>query len=105
MRILQVAPLVAPLDDRAVQLGGAQVVITELARRLASAGHEVTLAAADGSFVEGVRLAPLGIDATRLERADLGMRGGARPDDAAERDAFARVRAWLDAHVADIDVV
>lgn len=105
VRILQVAPLVAPLDDRVVQLGGAQVVVTELARRLARAGHEVALAAADGSFVEGVRLAPLGIDATRLERADLGKRAGARPDDAAEREAFGRVRAWLDAHLTDVDIV
>lgn len=105
MRILQVAPLVAPLDDRVVQLGGAQVVVSELARRLARGGHEVTLAAAAGSFVEGVRLAPPGIDATLLERADLGMRAGARADDAAEREAFGRVRAWFDAHVAEIDIV
>lgn len=105
MRILQVAPLVAPLNEREIQLGGAQVIVTELARRLARSGHDVTLAAADGSIIEGVRLAPLAIDATRLERADLGVRSGGRRDDAAQREAFARVRAWLDANAHEIDLV
>jgi len=52
MRITHVAPLVAPL--RAAQAGGAQVVLTELARRLVERGEEVEVIAAPGSRIEGV---------------------------------------------------
>ena len=97
MRILQVAPLVAPIDERD-QIGGAQVLVAELARGLVRAGHDVTLAAADGSFVHGTRLAPLGIDARTLRPAPLAARAGPREDDAAQRAAFQQVRQWLDAH-------
>src|SRR5258708_5144437 len=51
MRVTLVAPLVAPL--RATQAGGAQVVLTELARRLAEKGEEVEVVAAPGSRVAG----------------------------------------------------
>ncbi len=105
VRILQVAPFVAPLEEREVQLGGAQVVVSELARELARAGHEVTLAAAEGSVVDGVRIAPLHVDPGRLIRADLREREGRRADDHAQRDAFGRVRAWIDAHAGEIDLV
>lgn len=98
------APFVAPIDDRREQIGGAQVVLLELTRALAARGHAVTLAAADGSHVDRVRVAALGIDAGALQPADL-LASGARRDEAAQRDAFARVRAWLDAHASEIDVV
>src|SRR5579864_4796127 len=54
MRVTLVAPLVAPL--RATQAGGAQVILTELARRLADGGEEVEVVAAPGSRVAGVRV-------------------------------------------------
>src|SRR5256712_6526707 len=105
MRILEVAPFASPIDDRGAQLGGAQVLIADIARGLASRGHAVTLAAANGSYVSGVALADLDIDSARLGRADLGPRDAPRADDAEERAAFMRVRAWLDAHASEIDVV
>lgn len=104
MRILQVAPLIAPIDERR-QIGGAQVLIAELARGLARAGHTVALAGADGSFVDGVRALDLGIDSRALIPAPLGVHTGGRADDDAERAAFARVRAWLDGHASEIDLV
>src|SRR5438093_6941442 len=74
MRIFEVAPFAAPIDERGVQLGGAQVLIADLAHGLASRGHAVTLAAANGSFVSGVTLADLDIESAGLRRADLGPR-------------------------------
>ncbi len=105
MRILLVAPLVSAIDERRQQLGGAQILVADLGRGLARAGHRTSLAAAEGSFLTGVRVLPLGIDAGILRPADLGARSGPREDDRAQREAFARVRAWLDAHAAEIDVV
>src|SRR2546428_5213113 len=103
MRIFEVAPFAAPIDERGVQLGGAQVLIADLARGLASRGHAVTLAAANRSFVSGVTLADLDVDSAGLRRADLGPRDAPRADDSEQRAAFMRVREWLEAH--EIDVV
>ncbi|HEV8534736.1 MAG TPA: glycosyltransferase [Candidatus Limnocylindria bacterium] len=104
MRILEVAPFASPIDERREQLGGAQVLIADIARGLASRGHAVTLAAANGSQVEGAALADLDIDSARMRRADLGPTDAPRTDDIAQREAFARVREWLEAHTAEIDV-
>jgi glycosyltransferase involved in cell wall biosynthesis len=104
MRILEVAPFASPIDQRGAQLGGAQVLIADLAGGLAARGHEVTLAAADGSSVSGVTLAPLGVDSAKLRRADLGSRDAPRADEVEQRAAFARVGSWLSAHAAEIDV-
>lgn len=58
MRLSLLAPLVAPL--RPTQVGGAQVVLCELARRLADRGDSVELLAAPGSRLSGgVRLRPV----------------------------------------------
>jgi len=54
MRITLLAPLVAPL--RPAQAGGAQVVLSELARALARGGEEVEVIAAPGSVLRGVPL-------------------------------------------------
>ena len=105
IRILEVAPFVAPIDDREAQIGGAQVLLADLASGLAVRGHRVTLAAARGSAVRGVTIVDLGIDADGLRPAGLGGQGGPRPDDAGQRRAFAAVRAWLDQHAGEIDVV
>src|SRR5690348_1977729 len=54
MRLALLAPLVAPL--RPAQVGGAQVLLSELARRLASGGDDVEVIAAPGSRLPGVTL-------------------------------------------------
>lgn len=105
MRILEVAPLVSPIDDRRAQIGGAQAMLADLSGGLARRGHRVTLAAAPGSHVAGTTLADIPIDVTALRPADLGPTAGRRADEPQQRRAFAAVRAWLDAHAAEIDVV
>jgi glycosyltransferase involved in cell wall biosynthesis len=88
MRVGVVASLVSPL--REAQLGGAQAFLTDLARALAGRGHDVTVFAAEGSEVRGVRLvtvpAPAGV-----ERALVMPGGGAPPELAGLRDAFTRL--------------
>jgi glycosyltransferase involved in cell wall biosynthesis len=105
MRILEVAPFAAPIDEDRTELGGAQIILQDLTRGLAARGHEVTLVAASGSRVAGIELLDLGIDSSRMRRADLGPTAGPRADDPAQREAFARVRSWIDANVSAIDVV
>jgi len=75
LRIAVVSSPVTPL--RAAQLGGAQAFICDLALGLAQRGHDVVLYCAEGSEVEGVRLAtvPFPGDAT----AALVMPGGEEP--------------------------
>jgi glycosyltransferase involved in cell wall biosynthesis len=103
VRLLEVAPFVSPIDERREQLGGAQAILADLARGLAERGHEVYLAAAKGSHVAGTITIPLDIDASAFAPASFSVRGG-RPDDEAQREAFTRVRRWLDDH-AEIEVV
>jgi UDP-glucose:tetrahydrobiopterin glucosyltransferase len=67
MRIALVAPLVSPIAPP--YLGGAQVMLADLARGLAQRGHEVTLYAAEGSVVLGVRILTLGIDSSQMRPA------------------------------------
>jgi UDP-glucose:tetrahydrobiopterin glucosyltransferase len=67
MRIALVAPLVSPIAPP--YLGGAQVMLADLARGLAEHGHAVTLYAAEGSAVPGVRIITLGIDSSELHPA------------------------------------
>lgn len=67
MRIALVAPLVSPIAPP--YLGGAQVLLADLARGLAQRGHEVTLYAAEGSAVPGARTITLGIDSSELRPA------------------------------------
>ena len=61
MSIALIAPLVSPIAEP--QVGGSQVVVSDLARGLAARGHDVTLYAAEGSRVDGVTVVSLGIDA------------------------------------------
>ena len=105
MRILEVAPFASPIDERGQQLGGAQILFADLARGLAAAGHDVTIAAAIGSFVRGTKLAPLDIDSRAMRAAELGATTGERDDDAAQARAFSRVRSYLDAHASELDLV
>jgi glycosyltransferase involved in cell wall biosynthesis len=105
MRLLEVAPMVSAIDERAVQLGGAQVLFADLARGLAARGHEVWVAAAEGSSLAGTRVLPLAIDSRAMRPADLRRTVGERADADAQAAAFRRVRAWLDEHGGDVDAV
>jgi glycosyltransferase involved in cell wall biosynthesis len=105
VRILQIAPLVSPIDDRREPIGGAQVMLADLAQGLAARGHDVTLAAAQGSHLSGVKIAPLGIDSGALRPASLAATEGLRVDDAAQSRAFAAVRAWIDENASQIDLI
>ncbi|HEY7832963.1 MAG TPA: glycosyltransferase [Ktedonobacterales bacterium] len=122
MRIALVAPLIAPIAPPF--LGGAQVVVRDLAAGLAARGHSVTLYAADGSEVPGARIVPLGIDASELRglyfHPELPATPGA-PDGAADGAAtaratadpafliqanhFLRIALHIRAHAAEYDVV
>ena len=63
----------------------------------------MSLVAAPGSAVAGVRVIDAGVDTAPLRAARFD--GGERTDDAAQRTAFARVRAWIEGHAAQLDVV
>ncbi|MDE3229945.1 MAG: hypothetical protein KGO05_08675, partial [Chloroflexota bacterium] len=59
MRIALLAPLVSPIAPPF--LGGAQALLADLAAGLAARGHTVTLYAASGSMVPGVRVVELDV--------------------------------------------
>ncbi len=88
MRIALVAPLVTPIAEP--QLGGSQALLTDIAQGLVRRDHDVTVFAASGSSIDGVRVVDVGVDATELATT-LFRAGhdGARAT-AAARDAFAR---------------
>lgn len=65
MRIALIAPLVAPI--REAQLGGAQAVVSDLARELTRRGHEVVVYASRGSAIDGVSFAALDVDPAPLQ--------------------------------------
>jgi glycosyltransferase involved in cell wall biosynthesis len=67
VRVALIAPLVAPICEP--QLGGAQAVVSDLARELSRRGHAVTVYASRGSAIEGVSIAPLDIDPAPLQPA------------------------------------
>lgn len=121
MRIALLAPLVSPIAPPF--LGGAQALLYDLAAGLAARGHDVSLYAADGSRVPGVRSVPLGVDSTTLTPATFAPAplGRARPDedeDEWESDAMAPDEALyrmtyaflqafraLDAHAGEYDLL
>ena len=75
MKIAVVASPVTPL--RPAQLGGAQAFVSDLALGLARRGHDVTLHCAEGSSLDGVRLAMVPVP--RDAAAALVMPAGASP--------------------------
>lgn len=87
MRIALIAPLVTPITEPL--LGGAQAVVADLAGALSRRGHDVVLYAARGSAVDGVAMAPVDIDSSRLQ-TDLFRAGLERECSAA---MFAAYRA------------
>lgn len=114
MRIALIAPLIAPIAPP--YLGGAQVVVRDLAAGLAARGHAVTLYAAEGSAVPGVRVVALGIDAGELrglyfhpEAPDTldGTETTSETADAAfltQANHFLRIALHISAHAGEYDV-
>ena len=100
MRIALVAPLIAPLAEP--QLGGVQTFLCDLARGLVGRGHDVTVLAARGSRVEGVRVVDAGVDAGALG-ATLFRPGRESAADRRSDDAFAATLALI--APGDFDVV
>jgi UDP-glucose:tetrahydrobiopterin glucosyltransferase len=100
LRVALIAPFIAVIDDRRGQIGGAQSIIADLARGLASRGHAVTLVAPRGSHVAGVAIQDLGFgaDPTAALQAD----GPSRVS--SQGQIFTAVRQWIDLHEIDFDV-
>ncbi len=103
MHLALVAPLVSVIHDERTPLGGAQAVVADLAHGLLSAGHQVTVLAADGSLVRGAEIPELGIDADLLKPADF-SHPKPRTDTVEQVAAFHRIRIWLEANASRIDV-
>lgn len=130
MRIALLAPLVSPIAPPF--LGGAQALLYDLAAGLAARGHDVSLYAADGSHVPGVRMVPLGVDSSTLTPASFAAEGDAAlgihdtpaagtldveeddwdtdlhaPDAALYRSTYAFLWAFraLDAHASEYDLL
>jgi UDP-glucose:tetrahydrobiopterin glucosyltransferase len=128
MRIALLAPLVSPIAPPF--LGGAQALLYDLAAGLAARGHDISLYAADGSQITGVRVVPLGVDASTLTPAAFAApsrialpdeESGAEnteddengdsdvmaPDAALYRMTYAFLQAFrtLDAHAGEYDLL
>lgn len=127
MRIALLAPLVSPIAPPF--LGGAQALLYDLAAGLAARGHDVSLYAADGSNVPGVRMVPLDVDSSTLTPARFAAEGDAAlempegaadaeeddwdttdlhaPDEAVYRSTYAFLWAFraLDAHAGEYDLL
>ncbi|MGH7721843.1 MAG: glycosyltransferase [Candidatus Dormibacteria bacterium] len=88
MRVALIAPLVTPICEP--QLGGAQAVVSDLARELQRRGHEVVVYGCRGSAVEGVPIAAVDIDPAPLA-SDLFRDGREQPASAAMVAAYMRV--------------
>jgi len=88
MRLALIAPLVTPI--REPQLGGAQAVVSDLARELTGRGHDVVVYASRGSVIDGVAIAPVDVDPVAL-RSDLFRAEAARPASVAMVAAYRAV--------------
>lgn len=113
MRIALLAPLISTIAPPF--LGGAQALLADLAVGLATRGHDVTLYAADGSDVPGVRLVPLGVDPATLRPARFAETPADpvldAPDDDRDDDlarstaAFQHAYRVIAAHASEHDLV
>ena len=94
MKVAIVAPLVSAI--REPQGGGSQAFASDLARGLASRGHQVDVYAATGSEIPGVAVIDTGIDPgsllSTLYRADAPASSGLGPATAAFASVYAAVR-------------
>lgn len=125
MRIALLAPLVSPIAPPF--LGGAQALLYDLAVGLVARGHDVSLYAADGSHIPGVRVIPLDVDSSTLTPANFVSRSHSAlasgetgaddendedddvmaPDAALYRMTYAFLQAFraLDAHAGEYDLL
>jgi glycosyltransferase involved in cell wall biosynthesis len=99
VRIALIAPLLAPL--REPQLGGAQVLVCDMARELTRRGHDETVYASRGSAIEGVPIAPVDVDPVPL-RSDLHRSAAARPASDAMVSAYRTVYAHVRQSAYDV---
>jgi glycosyltransferase involved in cell wall biosynthesis len=93
MKVAIVAPLVSAI--REPQGGGSQAFVSDLARGLASRGHEVHVYAATGSEIPGVTVIDTGIDPRSLLATLYRAGGSAARDQDAAASAFAGVYATV----------
>jgi glycosyltransferase involved in cell wall biosynthesis len=107
MRIALLAPLVSPLAPPF--LGGAQAMLYDLALSLNDRGHDVTLYAADGSDVPGVRMVPTGVDSAALARylvqPQQTLSTMEQPDETPVARAFAHVYDLIARNAAKHDLL
>src|SRR5438105_5243607 len=97
LKIAVVAPLVTPLTP--VPTGGSQAFVVDLARGLASRGHEVALYCAAPSDVPGVATVQIPVE-PGLERALVAMTGRTRTVPGMGR-AYSACYSELRSHGAD----
>jgi glycosyltransferase involved in cell wall biosynthesis len=88
VKIAFVAPLVTAIAEP--QLGGSQALLADIASGLGPRGHDITVFAATGSRIDGVRTVDTGVDPARLS-STLFRTAEREGDDAAAWEAFARV--------------
>lgn len=105
MRIAFVAPLISPL--REPHVGGVATLLTDLAAAIQAEGHEVTVFAASGSEVEGLRIVDTGVSSPDL--AGTRFRPAAPAQDrqppeaaAVAQEAFGRVYELVGAESFDV---
>lgn len=113
MRIALLAPLISTIAPPF--LGGAQALLADLAGGLARRGHDVTLYAADGSEVPGVRMVSFGVDSATLRPARFveapvdpqsdGPSASMDDDLARSTEAFLRAYQVIAAHASEHDLV
>src|SRR5215467_7384662 len=97
MRIALLAPLVSPIAPP--YLGGTQALLADLAGGLAGRGHSVTLYAADGSAISGVKTPQLGIDSSLLKPSRFSATAAPSGEDEAEVEDW--VQPDPDAYLGD----
>jgi glycosyltransferase involved in cell wall biosynthesis len=91
VKVAIVAPLVSAI--REPQGGGSQAFVSDLARGLASRGHEVHVYAATGSEIPGVTVIDTGVDPRSLTATLYRAAGPPNRDPAAAASAFASAYA------------
>ncbi len=101
MKIAIMAPLVTAI--REPQRGGSQAFVSDLARGLASRGHEVHVYAASGSEIPGVEVIDTGVDPRSLAGTLYRAFGPAGPEPAAAESAFAS--AYMSVQQIRYDVI
>ncbi len=101
MKIAIMAPLVTAI--REPQRGGSQAFVSDLARGLASRGHEVHVYAASGSEIPGVKVIDTGVDPRSLAGTLYRAFGPAGSESAAAESAFAS--AYMSVQQIRYDVI